>query len=80
MLYFSSKNCVMNKTYSMSIRVSDVILSDFISPFTWKQIGLKNDTFIKALPMDAKRINYLDFHHQSVFKGSYDASLQKANG
>lgn len=56
-----------------------VILSDFISPFTWKQIGIKNDTFIKALPMDDKRIQYLDFHHQSVFKGSYDASLQKLN-
>lgn len=49
-----------------------VILSDFISPYTWKQIGLKNDTFIKALPMDDKRKQYLDFHHQSVFKGSYD--------
>lgn len=53
-------------------------LSDFISPFTWKQIGLKNDTFIKALPMDDKRINYLDFHHQSVFKGSYEAKLLSA--
>ncbi len=56
-----------------------VILSDFISAFTWKQIGLKNDTFIKALPMDDKRIQYLEFHHQSVFKGSYDAILQKVN-
>ena len=49
-----------------------VILSEFISPYTWKQIGLQNDTFIKALPMDDKRKEYLDFHHQSVFKGSYD--------
>lgn len=49
-----------------------VILSEFISPYTWKQIGLKNDTFIKALPMDDKRVEYLDFHHQSVFKGSFD--------
>lgn len=49
-----------------------VILSDFISPFTWKQINLKNDTFIKALPMDDKRIEYLKFHHESVFKGSYE--------
>lgn len=47
-----------------------VVLSNFISPYTWKQIGLKNDTFIKALPMDDKRIEYLKFHHQSVFKGS----------
>lgn len=48
-----------------------VILSDFISPFTWKQINIKNDTFIKALPMDDKRIEYLKFHHDSVFKGSF---------
>lgn len=48
-----------------------VILSEFISPYTWKQIGIQNDTFIKALPMDENRMKYLDFHHQSVFKGSY---------
>ncbi|HPJ76226.1 MAG TPA: HNH endonuclease signature motif containing protein, partial [Clostridia bacterium] len=48
-----------------------VILSDFISPYTWKQIGLKNDTFYQALPMDDKRIEYLNFHHTSVFKGAY---------
>lgn len=48
-----------------------VILSEFISPYTWKQIGLKKDTFINALPMDDKRIAYLKFHHESVFKGSY---------
>lgn len=48
-----------------------VILSEFISPYTWKQINLSNNAFIKALPMDDKRIEYLKFHHQSVFKGSY---------
>lgn len=48
-----------------------VLLSDFISPYTWKQIGLKNDTFIKPLIMDDKRIEYLKFHHESVFKGSF---------
>lgn len=54
-----------------------VILSDFISPFTWKQIGLKNDTFIKALPMDDKRKQYLHFHHESVFKGNYDENVSQ---
>lgn len=49
-----------------------VILSEFISPYTWKQIGLKNGTFYKSIPMDEKRIEYLKFHHQSVFKGSFD--------
>lgn len=52
-----------------------IILSDFISPYTWKQINIKNDSFIKALPMDDKRIEYLAFHHQSVFKGSYDSKI-----
>lgn len=47
-----------------------VILSDFISSFTWRQIKLKNDTFISGLPMDEKRVEYLKFHHESVFKGS----------
>ncbi|MBQ4109544.1 MAG: HNH endonuclease [Clostridia bacterium] len=49
-----------------------VILSEFISPYTWKQINLKNDTFIKAMPMDDKRIEYLKFHRESVFKGSFE--------
>ena len=46
-----------------------IILSKFISPYTWKQINLINDTFVKPLPMDEKRIEYLKFHRQSVFKG-----------
>lgn len=49
-----------------------MILSEFISQYTWRQMNLKNDTFIRALPMDDKRIEYLKFHHESVFKGSYD--------
>ncbi|WP_418565838.1 HNH endonuclease [Peptacetobacter sp.] len=49
-----------------------IILSDFISSYTWKKIGLKNNTFIKNLPMDEKRKEYLKFHHKSVFKGSYE--------
>lgn len=49
-----------------------IILSEFISPYTWKRIGLKNNTFYNAIPMDDKRVEYLKFHHQSVFKGSYD--------
>lgn len=49
-----------------------IVLSEFISPYTWKQIVLKNDTFYSAIPMDDKRIEYLKFHHNSVFKGSFD--------
>lgn len=50
-----------------------ILLSEFISPYTWKQIGLKNGTFYNAIPMDAKRMEYLDFHHESIFKGVYTA-------
>ena len=55
-----------------------LILSEFISPFTWRQIGLKNDSFIKALPMDDRRVCYLEFHHDAVFKGSYDFAETKS--
>lgn len=49
-----------------------VILSEFISPRTWKQIGLKNNEYFQTLPMDENRIKYLKFHHESVFKGNYE--------
>ena len=49
-----------------------IILSEFISSHTWKLIGLTNDTFLQALPMDSKREEYLKFHHTAVFKGHYD--------
>lgn len=49
-----------------------IILSDFISSQTWKKIGLKGNESYMMLPMDEKRINYLRFHQQSVFKGNFD--------
>lgn len=49
-----------------------MILSEFITSYTWKRLGIKNNTLIQALPMDDKRIKYLDFHHKAVFKGSFD--------
>ena len=49
-----------------------LILSDFISTLTWKKLGIKNDIFVQNLLMDDKRIEYLKFHHQSVFKGNID--------
>lgn len=50
-----------------------ILLSHFISPYTWKQIGLKNGTFYKEIPMDTKRMEYLNFHHESIFKGVYNS-------
>ncbi|WP_303816293.1 HNH endonuclease [Selenomonas ruminantium] len=49
-----------------------VVLSKFISPFTWKQIKLADNDFIRMLPMDDKRYEYLKFHHENVFKGTFD--------
>lgn len=34
--------------------------------------SLKNDTYIKALLMNERSVEYLKFHHESIFKGSYD--------
>ena len=48
-----------------------LVLSDCITDFTWKRLNLKKDMYIKELPMDNKRIEYLRFHHEAVFKGSY---------
>lgn len=49
-----------------------MILSKYISPYNWKLMGLKDNFFVKALLMDDKRKEYLKFHHESVFKGSYE--------
>ena len=45
-----------------------VRVSNFLSDRTCKQLGLENNKFIQMLPMDEKRIKYLEFHRQSVFK------------
>ena len=47
-------------------------LSPFLSPLTWKQIGLKDNAFVQALPMDEKRAEYLKFHQENVFKGNFE--------
>lgn len=49
-----------------------MVLSDFISPYTWKLLNVKSNSFIQALLMDEKRITYLRFHHLFVFKGSLE--------
>ncbi len=49
-----------------------VKLSQFLSKLTWKQIGLKDNTFVQSLPMDDKRVEYLKFHQENVFKGSLE--------
>lgn len=49
-----------------------VVLSKFISSLTWKRIKLADNEFIEMLPMDDKRYEYLKFHHENVFKGTFD--------
>lgn len=50
-----------------------VVLSEFLSPLTWRQLGLKQNAYLQALPMDNERIEYLRFHQSSVFKGSFSS-------
>ena len=45
-----------------------VHISNFLSSRTCKQLGLEDDKFIQMLPMDKKRIAYLEFHRKTVFK------------
>ena len=54
-----------------------MVLSDFISPYTWKLLGITKNKLIKALPIDDKRINYLKFHYQYVFKGTLPDSTEE---
>lgn len=63
---------LFDKGYMTFTENRHVILSEALSSYTWKKINLKNDTFIQNLPMDPKRIEYLQFHHKSVFKGHWE--------
>lgn len=47
-------------------------ISDQISNYVWKQIGLRSNTYYQTLPMDEHRIEYLKFHNSSVFKGTLE--------
>lgn len=49
-----------------------MFLSDQLSNYVWKQIGLKSNTYYQALPMDEYRMEYLKFHNSSVFKGTLE--------
>ena len=46
-----------------------MIVSDWITPQNCKRMNLKNNAFIRALPLDNKRMEYLKFHRSSVFHG-----------
>lgn len=44
-------------------------ISEWITPKNIERIGLKNHMFIQKLPLNSKRIIYLDFHRKNVFHG-----------
>ena len=62
---------LFDKGFITFTKTRHVVISNYISPLQWKKIGLKGGEFIQALPMDEKRIEYLEFHHDAVFKGVY---------
>ena len=46
-----------------------LVLSNWISPKNYERLGVVNDSYIQRLPLDEKRIEYLEYHRASVFKG-----------
>ena len=46
-----------------------VQLSNWISAQNWKRIGIHDNDFFQALPINEARKVYLEFHRKSVFKG-----------
>lgn len=46
-----------------------VKISNWISAQNWKRIGIRDNDYFQALPIDEARKIYLAFHRKSVFKG-----------
>lgn len=44
-------------------------ISNWISPMNKKRLGIQDGQFIQLLPLDEARLEYLEFHRSSVFKG-----------
>ena len=44
-------------------------VSNWLSPQNIRRCGLTDGSFIQLLPLDEKRLEYLAFHRESVFKG-----------
>ncbi len=49
-----------------------LVISDWLSPYTIKQIGIYQNQKIDHLPLDDERMKYLTFHQSSVFHGSIE--------
>ncbi|MBO6219356.1 MAG: HNH endonuclease [Treponema sp.] len=46
-----------------------MILSNWISNKNYERLGVVNNSYYQMLPIDDKRIEYLEYHRTSVFKG-----------
>lgn len=46
-----------------------MLISNWLSPKNQRRLNLKNDEYIARLPMDERRIVYLEYHRNNIFKG-----------
>ena len=44
-------------------------VSNWLSPQNVRRCGLTDNSFIQLLPLDEKRLEYLAYHREFVFKG-----------
>lgn len=44
-------------------------LSNWISPKNYERLGIVDNSYYQRLPLDEKRMEYLEYHRTSVFKG-----------
>lgn len=47
----------------------NMVVSNWLAPKNCERLGLKNNTYIQRLPLDDKRLIYLEYHRKCVFKG-----------
>ena len=47
----------------------NMLVSNWLAPKNCERLSLKNNTYIQRLPLDDKRLVYLEYHRKCVFKG-----------
>lgn len=47
-----------------------MVISNWLSPQNVKRLRLEDNLYVPRLPLDDKRLYYLNYHRQSVFKGT----------
>ena len=60
---------LFDKGYMTFTNGKHMILSNWISKNTYDKLGIVDNKYIQMLPLDEKRIEYLEYHRTSVFKG-----------